>query len=220
MSGHDHFRVQPDDVIESLQPPRVGARAAHGSAVPEDHVAREQDALPGHVNDRVAGLSTRPDVDQVHLGSVEVEHEPVLEERRRRHRRDAAEIVVPLELPGGGEGARMESSEPEAREQATRIVEQLLDRTQVGGLLHATGHRSMRDDLGALEQLVPPHVAPVRAGVDDAPRHARPDPAEQLDHPARVRQVRLAQDDGELPPETLTTTAWDNLKARLGGKPR
>jgi hypothetical protein len=49
----------------------------------------------------------------------------------------------------------------------------------------------MRDDLGALEQLIPPSVVPVFVGVDDAPRHARPDPAEQLDHPARVVEVRL-----------------------------
>jgi len=34
-------------------------------------------------------------------------------------------------------------------------------------------------------------VTAVRAGIDDAPRHARPDLAEQLDHPARVRQVGL-----------------------------
>jgi len=53
----------------------------------------------------------------------------------------------------------------------------------------------VRDDLGTLEKLVPPHVVAVLVRVDHAPGHARPDLAEQLDHPAPVRQVRLGVDD-------------------------
>ena len=146
------------------------------------------------MDDRVAGLVARPHVDQVRLGPVEVEHEPVLEERRRLHRGDPVEVVVPLQLPGDGQGARVPGPEEQARKQATGVVEQPLERSRVGGLPHATGHGSMRDDLGALEQLVPPDVSPVFVGVDDAPRHARPDPAEQRDHLARVGQVRLGVD--------------------------
>ena len=69
------------------------------------------------------------------------------------------------------------------------------DFLRVGDLRHAFRHRPMRDDLGTLEELVAPDVVAVLVRVDHAPRHARPDLAEQLDHPAPVGQVRLRVDD-------------------------
>jgi hypothetical protein len=52
----------------------------------------------------------------------------------------------------------------------------------------------MRDDFGTLEELIPPHVVAVLVRVDDAPRRTVPDPAEELDHTARVVQVALRID--------------------------
>jgi hypothetical protein len=73
-------------------------------------------------------------------------------------------------------------------------LEELLGLRRIGDVRHELLDRSMRDDLGALEQLVPPHVVAVLVRVDDALRHAAPDPAEQLDHLAPVRQVGLGVD--------------------------
>jgi hypothetical protein len=80
----------------------------------------------------------------------------------------------------------VERLERDAREEAPDTVEQLLSLLRVGDVPRPPGHRPVRDALGALEELIAPDVVAVLVRVDDAPRHGRPDPAEQLDHPARV----------------------------------
>jgi hypothetical protein len=70
-------------------------------------------------------------------------------------------------------------------------LEQLLGFCRVGDMLHALRRRSMRDDFGALKELVSPHVVAILVRVDHALRHTPPKLAEQLNHLTPVGQVRL-----------------------------
>ena len=153
----------------------AGAVPAHGRALTEDHVAGEHDPFRGHVNDRVPDLVARPDVDQVNLHAVEIQHESFVEQRRRQRQLDPVEVVVLPQLPADGQCARAECLEHQTREEAIDAIEQLLDFPRVGNLRHAVRHRSMRDDLGAREELVAPHMVTVLVGIDHALRHALPD---------------------------------------------
>jgi len=90
-------------------------------------------------------------------------------------------------------------SENQAGKHATGAIEQLLGFPRIGDMWHAAGDRPMRDDLGAVEELIPPHVVTVFVGINHAARHAGPHLAEQLDHLARVRQVRLSVDHHAAP---------------------
>ncbi len=177
-----------------FEPLLVGAVPAHGGAFAEDHVAGEHDPFLRHVNDRVADLVARPHVDEVDFRAVEIQHVPLLEHGRRQHQPDAVEVVVLPQLLGDGERARVQGLEQHSREEAIGGIDQLLGLARVGDLRHQLLHRPVRDDLGALEELVSPHVVAVLVRVDHAPGHARPHLAEQLDHPARVREVRLGID--------------------------
>ncbi len=195
MSGNDDVRLERDDEIEDLEPLLVGAVPAHGGALAEDHVAGEHDLFLGHVDDRVTDLVARPHVDEVHFRAVEIQHVPLLEHRRRQHQLDAVEVVVLLQLLGDGQRARVQGLEQHPREEAIGTLDQLLGLLRVGDLRHQLLDRPVRDDLGTLEELVPPHVVAVLVRVDHALGHARPDLAEQLDHLPPVGQVRLRVDD-------------------------
>jgi hypothetical protein len=74
-------------------------------------------------------------------------------------------------------------------------------------VLHSLGHGPVADDLGAGEKLVTPDVVRVLVRVDDPFRHGGPYFAKQLDHLARVGEIRLRVDH-------YTTGAVD--EARVG----
>jgi hypothetical protein len=143
------------------------------------------------VDDGVTDLVARPDVDQVDLRAVEIQHVPLLEHRRRQHQSDVVEVVVLMQLLGDGERPRVHGLEQHTREEAIGRLDQLLGFLRVGDVRHQFPDRPVRDDLGALEELVAPDVVTVLVRVDHAPGHAAPDLAEQLDHLAPVGQVGL-----------------------------
>ncbi|EXI90108.1 MAG: hypothetical protein AW12_01490 [Candidatus Accumulibacter sp. BA-94] len=179
----------------SYDPLLVSAVPAHRRALAEDHVAGEHDLFLGHVDDRVTDLVARPDVDEVHLGAVEIQHVPLLEHGGRQHQPDAVEVVVLLELPGDGQRARVQGLEQHAREEAIGALDQLLGLLRVGDLRHQILDRSVRDDLRALEELVAPDMVAVLVGIDHALGHRAPDLAKQLDHLAPMGKIRLRVDD-------------------------
>jgi hypothetical protein len=159
------------------------------------------------VHGRIADPVARPDVDQPNLQTVEIQHESVVEQRRRQRRLDPIEAVVLPQLPADRQHARPGYGEHQPREQAIGATEQLLVLPRVGALPHAVRHRSMRNDLGAREDLIAPHMVAALAGIDHALRPALPDAAEQLRHPVRVGQVGLRVD--------AAATAVDESRVRV-----
>ena len=132
----------------------------------------------------VAGGVRRADVEQLDADAVEVELEPVVDQRRRRRQLDAGEVPVGEragECGHGGIGAV-------ARRRAAPA-------SSAGSRAELLGAQAVADDLGVGEELVAPAVVAVVVRVDDAPRRARPDARVVLDHLARVRQVPERVDD-------------------------
>jgi hypothetical protein len=148
----------------------------------------------GTLNDRVSHLVAWPHVDQVDFGAVEVELVARVEQGRGENELDPFEVVVLQQLLASCHDAGVEPLECEARKQSTDSVQEPLTVVRPRDLPHPVGHRPVRDNLGALEELIAPDVVRVLVRVDDAPRHSRPHAAEQFDHATRVGQVRLRID--------------------------
>ena len=147
-------------------------------AQPEQHVAGEDDALPRQVDEQVARGVGRSDPEQLDPRAVQVELEPVVDQRRRRSQLDAGEVPIGEQaghVGHGGIGAV--GGAAQRLHHLWALAHELL------------GAQTVPDDLGIGEELVAPAVVAVAMRVDDTLRRALPDSGVLRDHVARVRQV-------------------------------
>ncbi len=182
--GHDDRWLERDDRVERPHPLRAGALPPDRRAESEEDVAGEDDALARQVHDEVSGRVRRTDPDEMRREPVEVELQPLVDQRRGRRQLDLREIPV----------GELRRDVGDRRLAASRGVAQRLQHARVllGEILRA---QAVADDLGAGKELVAPAVVAVVVRVDDPARRARPHAPVRRDQIARVRQVPEGVDD-------------------------